>query len=405
MLHFPNNRISLAIFGLYLAQAIPLYLVAAALPPILRANGIGLDVIGGMGLLLAPWVLKVFWAPLIDRLCHMPRFGHRGVVGMFMFVTLTGVLILSSLDPVTDAATFFPILMVMSISSATQDIASDGWTIEHLPPDEQPTGNAVQGSAVAFGVLVGGSGTLIINDLVGWSSALWIMAVVTLVAVTPFFRLPAQEGLRQLPPMAGRARFRQFFAIPGAFAILGFALLIRIPEGLVKALEQAFLVDQGFTLSEIGALSGISAAVVGIFGAFAGAYVISRIGLLRFFLLLIAARTLAFWLFYVAATAGIGTWPLVALSAGDTFLRYIEMVALFTVYMRFNSLQQAGTDFTILTCATLFTYMVGGMVAGTIAELHGYGPVFLIATILSAASGMIALLFLSPKVRAIAATP
>ncbi|MCV6624410.1 MAG: hypothetical protein OIF51_21945 [Cellvibrionaceae bacterium] len=33
-----------------MAQAIPLYLVAAALPPILRARGVDLAVIGGLGI-------------------------------------------------------------------------------------------------------------------------------------------------------------------------------------------------------------------------------------------------------------------------------------------------------------------------------------------------------------------
>ena len=47
----PGLGIYAALVGLYVAQAIPLYLVAAALPPILRANGINLAVIGGLGML------------------------------------------------------------------------------------------------------------------------------------------------------------------------------------------------------------------------------------------------------------------------------------------------------------------------------------------------------------------
>lgn len=146
MLVLPYSKISVALVGLYLAQAVPLYLVAAALPPILRENGVGLDVIGGLNILLAPWVLKAFWASWVDRLSHDPRIGRKKIIGLCLTVTVSGILALSALNPVEDAALFFPILMIMSVSSATQDIASDGWAVEHLSPKQQPGGNALQGT-------------------------------------------------------------------------------------------------------------------------------------------------------------------------------------------------------------------------------------------------------------------
>ncbi len=401
---FPSSKISVALLGLYLAQAVPLYLVAAALPPILRANGVGLDMIGGLGILLAPWVLKVLWAPWVDRYCHDPKVGRKAIIVGCLLVTLGGILALSMFDPVKDAAIFFPILMAMSLSSATQDIASDGWAVEHLPPDDQPGGNALQGGAVALGVVIGGSGTLVLYDLLGWSQTLWVMAALTCFLVLPFLRLPEGTGQRTLPADRGRPGLLRFLSVEGAWAMLAFALIIRLPEGLVKALEQPFLVDQGFTLAEVGAISGGSAAAVGLFGAFVAAWLIRLWGLLPFLILLICGRTLAFGAFYVAATMGITQWMLILLSVFDTFLRYIEIVGLFTAFMRFASLRQAATDFTLLTSATLLMYMIGGIVAGQLAETMGYGPVFLSAALLSGIAGWIALLLLPARVRTIPLT-
>ncbi|WP_165390334.1 MFS transporter [Thalassococcus sp. S3] len=395
----------MALVGLYLAQAVPLYLVAAALPPILRANGIGLDVIGGLGILLAPWVLKALWAPWVDRYSHDPRVGRKVIVGGCLLITIGGILTLSTLDPVTDAAIFFPILMAMSLSSATQDIASDGWAVEHLAPADQPGGNALQGSAVALGVVIGGSGTLVLYDLIGWTETLWVMAGLTALLVLPFLRLPETVGQRPLPADRGKPGLLRFLSVEGAWAMLAFALIFRLPEGLVKALEQPFLVDQGFTLSQIGAISGGSAAAVGLFGAMVGAWLIRLWGLLPFLILLICGRTLAFGAFYVAATTGIEPWMLIALSVFDTFLRYIEIVGLFTAFMRFASLRQAATDFTLLTSATLLMYMIGGIVAGQLAEAMGYGPVFLTAALLSGIAGWIALILLPARVRATPLSP
>ena len=401
----PNSKISVALVGLYLAQAVPLYLVAAALPPILRANGVGLDVIGGLGILLAPWVLKVLWAPLVDRYCHDPRIGRKAIVLGCLLVTLGGILALSTLDPVKDAAVFFPILMAMSVSSATQDIASDGWAVEHLAPADQPGGNALQGGSVALGVVLGGSGTLVLYDLLGWTQTLWIMAALTSVLVLPFLRLAEETGQRPLPADRGKPGLLRFLSVEGAWAMLAFALIFRLPEGLVKALEQPFLVDQGFTLSEVGAISGGSAAAVGLFGALIAAWLIRLWGLLPFLILLICGRTFAFAAFYVAATTGITPWMLIALSVFDTFLRYIEIVGLFTAFMRFASLKQAATDFTLLTSATLLMYMIGGILAGQLAEAMGYGPVFLTAALLSGIAGWIALILLPARVRATPLTP
>lgn len=398
MLALPSPRISVALVGLYLAQAVPLYLVAAALPPILRSEGIGLNTIGSLGVLLAPWVLKALWAPWVDRLSR-GRLGRKGVVAICFVITIGGILALSTLHPVEDAGVFFPILMMMALSSATQDIASDGWAIEHLPAEQQPGGNALQGAAVAFGVLIGGAGTLFLYDFIGWTTTLWAIAGVTFALMVPFFMQPEAAERCPLPADTGKPALWRFLKFKGAWAMIGFALIFRLPEGLVKALEQPFLVDQGFTLSQIGAISGGSAALVGLGGAFAGALMIRRFGLVGFLIFLICGRTVVFAAFYIAATVGMAPEFIVVLSVCDTFLRYIEITGLYTAFMRFSSLKQAGTDFTLLTSATLLMYMIGSMVAGQLAHVLGYGPVFLTATILSGLTGWIALLLLPAQVR------
>ena len=61
----------LRLFGmlsvLYFAQGLPSGLIAKALPPLLREQGVSLSVIGFTSALALPWALKFAWAPFVDR--------------------------------------------------------------------------------------------------------------------------------------------------------------------------------------------------------------------------------------------------------------------------------------------------------------------------------------------------
>lgn len=290
----PGLGIYAALVGLYVAQAIPLYLVAAALPPILRANGINLAVIGGLGMLMLPWVLKALWAPWIDRVAHNPAVGRKGVVAVAQVMIFALICVLATLDPVADIALFFPLLMAMSLASATQDIAADGYAVEHLPPEWQARGSAIQSGSIAVGVLIGGSLTLFLYDLVGWQISVMAAGCASIFALCGFFLIPESHGKRTQSQPTHIPKLRAFAAQPAALSIFGFALIFRLPEGLIKSLEQSFLVDSGFSLTTIGILSGGSAAFVGLFGTFIGMIAIRRFGLWSFFAFFIALRSLIF---------------------------------------------------------------------------------------------------------------
>src|SRR5688572_26056234 len=53
--------------ALYFVQGMPFGFQATALPVYLRSHGVSVTTIGFLGLLSLPWLLKVLWAPLVDR--------------------------------------------------------------------------------------------------------------------------------------------------------------------------------------------------------------------------------------------------------------------------------------------------------------------------------------------------
>jgi PAT family beta-lactamase induction signal transducer AmpG len=95
-------------------------------------------------------------------------------------------------------------------------------------------------------------------------------------------------------------------------------------------------------------------------------------------------RSVCFAIFALHAFGVLGgLWPVGAAAVLQTLIRYMEIVALYSLFMQVCSSDQPGTDFTLLACAQMVVYQFGGMASGVIADRIGYGGLFLIATLIS----------------------
>ena len=66
-----------------------------------------------------------------------------------------------------------------------------------------------------------------------------------------------------------------------------------------------------------------------------------------------------------------------------SMLRYMEMVGLYALFMEAASPRQPGTDFSVLVCAELLSYMLSAMAGGYIAKQLGFAAMFGVATALA----------------------
>ncbi len=246
-------RVYLVLAGLYLAQGIPTYLVAAALPPILRENGVSRRAIGAFSLLMLPLVLKFTWAWLVDRHGFAGIGQRRSWILPAQILAVLALIGLSFSSPTT-FTTIFVLCFVMARTLSTQDIAADGYAVCVLEENARPLGNAIQGGALAFGVIIGGTTSLVLYESFGWRGMLLIMVA---ISALPLLVLPLMKDDAPLPRDAPRtASLMAFFRRPEAVSILMIALTYRASEGLVKAMEGPYLIDSGLALPSIGYLSG-----------------------------------------------------------------------------------------------------------------------------------------------------
>jgi MFS transporter, putative signal transducer len=195
-----------------------------------------------------------------------------------------------------------------------------------------------------------------------------------------------------------RPSIRAFLRRPEVRTILWVALTYRVSEGLVKAMEGAYLVDAGVPLDRIGYLSGVSAMIAGLAGSGVAALLVRRYGTAATLGLLGGLRTLCFGLFTAHALgAVVGLGPLFGAAGFQTLIRYMEIVALYSLFMAAASKEQPGTDFTILSCAQLIVYFVGSLLSGRIADWLGYGALFSAATVLSLIATLATMRILAAK--------
>lgn len=377
-----RRRLFAVLAGLYVAQAIPSYLFAAAIPPIMREQGVSRTEIGYVSILFLPLVLKFLWAPLVDRIRPAAR-AHRA---SWVFITQAGIIaaILALLwIDVRDVKAVLAVGMAASLLLSTQDIATDGYAAKHLPEEDRPIGNAIQGGAVAFGVVAGGTLGLVLYHHAGWTVMLLTIAAISVLPLAAALMMQEDDGAA--PASAPRPSILAFLRRPEARQILWIALIYRASEGFVKAMEGPYLVDAGVPLDQIGYLSGVSAATAGLAGSAIAAWLIRTRGLAFVLSLLGGMRTVCFLLFALHAFGMIaGKEALFGAAGFQTLIRYMEIVALYSLFMAVSSSDQPGTDFTILACAQLIVYLAGSLLSGRIADLVGYGWLFALSTVLSA---------------------
>lgn len=381
MIETGRLRLFVVLGGLYLAQAIPSYLFAAALPPILRQQGVSRTAIGMFALLFVPLVIKFLWAPQVDRVRPL-AIGHRAG---WVFITQAGIIVLIvalAFVPPSAIHLILGIGFAVSLLLSTQDIATDGYATRQLQPRDRPIGNAIQGGSVAFGVVIGGTMSLVLYDHLGWTTTILIVAGISLLPLGA--ALMMREGDPKVEARGPRPSFRAFLARPEARLILAVALIYRASEGLVKAMEAPYLVDIGVPLAQIGYLSGGAATTAGLAGSAIAALLIARIGVENVLALLGGMRTICFAMFALHSAGWLGGhWEVFGAAGFQTLIRYMEIVALYSLFMAVSSSDQPGTDFTILSCAQLLVYLAGSMAAGVLVDRFGYPLLFTAATVIS----------------------
>lgn len=376
----------LSVGGVYVSQSVLGGLTWAGLPGVLRAEGLPLDRIGFLSLLILPWALKFLWSPAVERF-RLPAKGRdRSAIIVLggSLITVAALLLVGAIGPVP-VMPVLAVLLVAAFATATADIACDGYTVAALRDGKYGWGNAAQVGGAYLGAAIGGGAFLIIVDRAGWQAGSWAMAAVIAGLCLPFVliaRANASQTRSHVP------RLRHALARPEMRRGLLIAAIYVVAQKTAMGMAGPYLIDAGYSLSDLGLISGAGSLVLGFAGAMLGGIAVRALGSR-----LVLAGTIllqALVLGSVAISAGTDILPPVivaplAILGGSTIMA-IGFVALYAQFMQWSDPRQAGIDFTLFQCMDAAVSMVAGAAAGLVAEHFGYGVFFAAAAAISVAA-------------------
>ena len=285
------------IFMFGMASGLPVPLVFATLSIWLREEGLSRTSIGLLGAVTTPYAINFLWAPLVDRL-RLPglhrALGQRRSWLLACQLALVPAVIAMGLQKPAEATIVLAVAgFMISLVSATQDVAIDAYRIEILEPEEYGAGAAVAIYGWHAGAFVTGAGALYAAAWGGWPTAYMLSALAIAGVASAVFLAREPDRLREpAPPVASAvdrlrhaavAPLAEFFGRLGWLAALVLAVIVfyKFGDAMLGRMAGVFYVDLGFTRVEIANYSKSVGLVATLLGVAVGGWVCMRIGVMR----------------------------------------------------------------------------------------------------------------------------
>lgn len=359
--------------GLGFASGLPLALSGATLQAWLQESGVSLERIGATALIGLPYTLKPLWAPLLDRFTVGPLGRRRGWM-LLTQAALTVVLLgLSTLDPAGSLGLVALAATLLATASATQDIAIDAWRTETLHPRHYGLGATLHIMGYRLGMLASGAGALILADHLPWSRVYQLLALAMAACIVFALLAPEPETLRPRDLRTAVIEpLREFLTRPAATTVLAFVILYKLGDALAAALVTPFLLETGFSKTEIGTVYKAVGLVATIGGGLAGGALLAWLGLLRALLLFGLLQAVSNLGFMLVALVGPQTWVLATAVVVENLSGGMGTAAYAAFLMALCDQRFTGTQYAVFTALMALTRTVAAAPSGVVATATGW---------------------------------
>ena len=397
----------------------PWLLIGSMLSLWLKDEELSRTGIGLFGLVFSVYAVNALWAPIVDRV-RIPllsaKFGRRrSWIFMMQSVIALAMIAMAMIPSAADSLWLIALLaLIIATASATQDVAVDALRIELIGEAEGRKVGAGAAMATSGWWLGFGGGKVVALPLVDWLQSVGVesawqagyLAMLVVVAIcvallamfvpekkadaaesgtgsgsVPTGMSPAEWGKLAFSLYANPVKsFLSRHTVRTGILLLLFIFLFKIGEAFLGRMSVVFYKEVGFSVSEIGIMSGGAGTITVCVFSVLGGIVNARYGLLAGIVLggiSMAATNLLFaalayhpedWLFVVAVVA-------------DQFTTAVSTVAFVAFLSQLCDRRHTATQYAALASLGNLSRTTLSASSGALVDfLGGNWPLFFVIT-------------------------
>jgi PAT family beta-lactamase induction signal transducer AmpG len=408
------------------SAGLPFLLVFSTLSAWLSDEGISRSVIGFFSWVGVTYSIKVFWAPVIDRLPLPFLTRLLGRRRSWMLIAQIGIALglmgMANIDIHSQTQTLAVCAVAVAFCSATQDIVVDAYRIEAVTPDYQGAMSATYVFGYRLALLVAGAGAFYIADYTNWQTTYYAMSAIMSVGIVTTLliqepqvskdkavqlieqRLEASLGIQQHATLWAKflawfidaviSPFVEFFTRNGKLALLILALiaLYKMSDITMGVMANPFYLELGFSKKEIAEVSKVFGFFMTIFGASVGGLLVARYGIMKPLLLGAILVSMTNLLFALLAVSKPDLVFLAAVISADNLSGGIASAVFIAYLSSMTNSAYTATQYAVFSSLmTLPANLIGGF-SGIIVDQLGYQLFFIYASILGVPSVLLVML-------------
>ncbi|QED23866.1 MFS transporter [Candidatus Deianiraea vastatrix] len=406
---------SFIFFILGIVSGLPLALTASTFSMRLVDLGISKSTIGALGILGFVYSFKFLYSPILDYFSLpvikkiLPK--RRDWMALSAVLCATGMIFSSFVSNADDLFLISACVLFIAISSTLFDISCDAFRIEAVSRDKQGGITAIFIYGYRVGMLISGGFALFLADKYGWKMTYLSLAGIylSLAAIGILLSLSIKHEYKEQHNSKNETfatKFRTIFLNPFIDLLKKpytkiFLLMIaifKITDVYVGQMMNPFLVEIGFSKSEIAAVVKGFGFFATLIGAGFGGYLTTKFSSSKIIIFAILFQIFANQLFILQNHFGHNVYVLSGVIAIENFSSSIGNIVLVFCISRACNRQFSATQYAVMSSFASFSRSVLSAGSGFLASNLGWNAFFLTAGLLEIPCLLIAIFLMRKKV-------
>lgn len=394
---------------LYFAEGLPYIIVNAVSAIMYKKMGMSNQFIGFTSILYLPWVIKMFWSPVVD--IFIMRRTWIIITQLFMGTVFS--LLALSINTSGFVLLTLAGFIIIAFISATHDIATDGYYMLALDKKKQAFFLGVRSTCYRLAMIFGSGILVVLAGMIekgtgkiplSWSIVMVVPALIFLCAFlfhSYYLPFPSSDipGANLDKKKGFSEAFKTYFQQKKIIPIIAFILLYRLGEAMLAKMAAPFLLDSAesgglcLTTDTVGYVYGTVGVISLSVGGILGGWLIARFGLKRC-IWPMAIMLNAPDILYVYMSMLQPSLKMIYLMVAVEQFGYGLGFTAFAVFLMYIARKPYKTShFAISTGLMALGMMIPGMLSGIIQNALGYTS-FFITVLVFTIPGMFLLFFI-----------